>query len=497
MVRNIAFTNVSVVPMDSERVLANHTVIVRDGTIAALGPTARTPIPDRAEVIDGSGAHLLPGLADMHVHLSFDPDPAHLWLYLAQGVTTVRNFNAAPEHIAWRDAIARSEMDGPTILSSGPGILGLPPGEEYLGYVNGAAVAVPAALALPVALWGATRRGLSRRSLLLGTAGYVGASAVASTGAQIAKPVATSTVLPRETQTFVADEREARRAVRAQVDRGYDVLKLHAYLTAGALLAAVDEAQAYGLYTVAHLADTTTSDATRDALMSGLREVAHIEEFNHFAGIMNVPPAMDPARIAEAALLAQERGVRTGTTLVTIDTILALNEDIETTLARSEYAVVRPEVLRAWRREGRGVGQSVSWLREVGVPYYRAMTRALVEAGAPLTAGTDVGVEGIVPGASLHRELELLMSYGGLSAFEAIATATREAAAAATAMGREGRWGTVAPRNRADLILVTGNPLDNVRHLRQRTGVMVRGDWMSQVELDARVTDLVGTYDTT
>lgn len=64
-----AFTSVNVIPMDRERVLANQTVIVRDGRIAEIGPADKVKVPEGAQRIDGRGKYLLPGLADMHVHI--------------------------------------------------------------------------------------------------------------------------------------------------------------------------------------------------------------------------------------------------------------------------------------------------------------------------------------------------------------------------------------------------------------------------------------------
>src|SRR6266513_64505 len=64
----IAFVNVNVVPMDSERVIADQTVLVKGGLITAIGPAQKVKVPAAALRIDGRGKYLMPGLADMHVH---------------------------------------------------------------------------------------------------------------------------------------------------------------------------------------------------------------------------------------------------------------------------------------------------------------------------------------------------------------------------------------------------------------------------------------------
>ncbi|MCP4201770.1 MAG: hypothetical protein GY769_07540, partial [bacterium] len=93
-----AFVNVSVIPMDTERVRPNHTVVVKGELIAAVGPAGEIVIPTGAKIIDGGSAFLMPGLADMHAHLNLDRSPDFMRLFLAEGVTTVRNLNALPRH---------------------------------------------------------------------------------------------------------------------------------------------------------------------------------------------------------------------------------------------------------------------------------------------------------------------------------------------------------------------------------------------------------------
>ena len=99
-----AFVHVTVVPMDSERLLPDQTVLVRGERIAALGASASLPVPAGARVIEGRGKYLMPGLAEMHAHLTREEDLA---LYLARGVTTVRNMWGTPMHLAWRERIAK------------------------------------------------------------------------------------------------------------------------------------------------------------------------------------------------------------------------------------------------------------------------------------------------------------------------------------------------------------------------------------------------------
>jgi imidazolonepropionase-like amidohydrolase len=120
----IAFERVNVVRMDRDAVLDDQTVVVRGGRIELIGPAARTGIPAGATRIDGRGRYLMPALADMHVQLS--PNSwrirRELALYVAHGVTMVRNVDGRSPHLRWRERVRRGEALGPTIVTCGPPI---------------------------------------------------------------------------------------------------------------------------------------------------------------------------------------------------------------------------------------------------------------------------------------------------------------------------------------------------------------------------------------
>ena len=127
--QTVIFENVNVIPMDRERVLEGQTVVVRDGRITQIGPAAGTPAPAGATRVDGSGKYLMPGLTEMHGHLTANylPDAAKadvLYLYVANGVTTVRAMLGNPEAITTRDAIAKGTLLGPKLYVAGPALNG-------------------------------------------------------------------------------------------------------------------------------------------------------------------------------------------------------------------------------------------------------------------------------------------------------------------------------------------------------------------------------------
>src|SRR5262245_7597524 len=113
----VAFVHANVVPMDADRILRDQTVIVSGGKIEAVGPSSKTAIPAGARRIDAAGGYLMPGLADMHVHVYA---PEELTLYAVNGVTSVFNLNGRPAHLVMRRRIAAGELFGPTLYSVGP-----------------------------------------------------------------------------------------------------------------------------------------------------------------------------------------------------------------------------------------------------------------------------------------------------------------------------------------------------------------------------------------
>ena len=119
-----AFVGVNVLPMTDEVVLENQTVVVSDGRISFIGSVDEVEIPEGAEQIDGTGKYLMPGLAEMHGHIP-GPDNRQyakdvLFLYISNGVTTVRNMAGHPYHLELRERINNGELVGPTIFAASP-----------------------------------------------------------------------------------------------------------------------------------------------------------------------------------------------------------------------------------------------------------------------------------------------------------------------------------------------------------------------------------------
>lgn len=116
------FENVALIPMTHEAVLEDRAVAVRDRKIVSILPQARAHTVRAAQRIDGRGHYLMPALADMHVHVEGDPE-RDFALYLANGITTVRNMSARDyDHLRIRSDVETGQLVGPRYLVSGPSL---------------------------------------------------------------------------------------------------------------------------------------------------------------------------------------------------------------------------------------------------------------------------------------------------------------------------------------------------------------------------------------
>lgn len=125
--REIVFTSVTVVPMDSERIIENQMVIVNDGKVMAIGKKLR--YGKDALVIDAKGKYLIPGLAEMHAHVppndNLESHKEVLFLFAANGITTIRGMLGHPSHLTLRSKVNTGEVFGPRFYTTGPSFNGL------------------------------------------------------------------------------------------------------------------------------------------------------------------------------------------------------------------------------------------------------------------------------------------------------------------------------------------------------------------------------------
>ena len=123
----VAFINANAIPMTTETVVKQQTVIVENGRIVTIDDVDTVPVPEDAVVIDGTDRFLIPGLAEMHAHVpgasSSDLD-RYFTLFVANGVTTVRGMLGQPSHLALREELLSGRVFGPRLITSGPSLNG-------------------------------------------------------------------------------------------------------------------------------------------------------------------------------------------------------------------------------------------------------------------------------------------------------------------------------------------------------------------------------------
>jgi len=125
--REIVIKSVNIIPMDKEQVLANQTIVIKEGKISAIGPKVK--YGKNALIIDGTGKYLIPGLAEMHAHVppidDLTPMKEVLFLFAANGITTIRGMLGHPKHLELRTKINTGEILGPHFYTTGPSFNGL------------------------------------------------------------------------------------------------------------------------------------------------------------------------------------------------------------------------------------------------------------------------------------------------------------------------------------------------------------------------------------
>jgi hypothetical protein len=399
--QTIAIENVNVIPMDRERVLANHVVVVTNGKISAVGPRGSVTIPRSARRIDGRGGFLVPGLADFHVHVRLRTD---LGAYLPYGVTTIADMGGPDRVRAWRDSIRAGRAIGP---------------EVFVGRFTD----------------GAGRPG--------GVEGVEG----------------------------------ARSAVARADSLGFDFIKVYNSLTAEQFDAIMQEARQRGIAVVGH---GVRAVGLERGFAAGQAMVVHGEEYFY----TELRRSVDTANIPRVVAFTRQHGAYVMPNLSAYEAMTlqwGKPEVLEQFLQRPEAKLMPRYWVDDWRsrdyvqRRGSIAPQN---------DFLKKLTLALHRAGVPLLTGTDSpGIPGMVAGASIHDDLRLLVQ-SGLTPYEALLAATRNAGEfAAKHFATSEGFGVIAPGNRADLVLVERNPLQDIAALRQPIAIMARGNWLDRNQL--------------
>jgi imidazolonepropionase-like amidohydrolase len=431
----VAFENVSVIPMDRQRILERQTVVIRNGRIAQIGAATQVKPPAGAVRVDGSGKFLIPGLAEMHGHLPA-PNASRelvehmLFLYVANGVTTVRGMQGNPAALERRAAVASGTMLGPRLY-----VAGAPFGGN--------------AKTVEIATQMVREQKAAGYDLLKITEGASPAvyDAIVKTANEVGIDFA----------GHVPNDVGVRRAIAA---RQKSIDHLDNYIEA----LEADNSPLTG-------ADPKTR--ARD-----------------------LPFHVDERKIPELARLTSQAGVFNSSTMACWETFH--NEETGEAIRdrMPELRFMPRSTVEQWVKTknaslqpdarvflGLGVGGKTG---PRVIELRRKLLKALRDAGAPIILGTDSPQSFSVPGFSIHREMQV-MTAAGLTPFEILQSGTRNVALYFNTLKDTG---TVEQGKRADLLLLEANPLQDVANVKRRAGVVVAGRWIPESEIQQRLEKL-------
>lgn len=391
----VLIRNATLLPMAEGQpaVVEAQAIVLRGDTILWVGPDREHPPTPAATVVDARGKYVMPGLVDMHVHMA----ESHLPLFLANGVTTVRELNGSGTHLALRRRIADGELVGPRMFVSSPLLTG---------------------------------RSWSVRHVIV--------------------PAPDS----------------ARTLVESLAAEGYDWVKIYDDLSAETYAALVETARAEGIPITGHIPEAVGLEG----VLAAGQDLEHVEKIT-WATVGMRP---DPDRIPAVVDAVSAAGVRLTATLWSQRIMTAAGTfEYDSLFARPEVRFVS-EGTRGWwsslRRpqphrqdpEGRGA-RLHAWQRDLVI--------ALHAAGVPILLGTDTPNPLLVPGFSVHDEIAALID-AGMPVLDVLRSGT---SVAGEALGLPGELGVIQPGARADLILLSGNPLADPSHLRKPEVVIAGG----------------------
>lgn len=420
------FRNISVIPMDQERVLEKQDVLVSEGKILAIGETGNVPYNDDATLIDGTGKFLLPGLAEMHAHVppidDIEPMTEVLSLFLANGVTTIRGMLGHPRHLELREKINSGEILGPHFYTTGPSFNGntVKTAEEGAQKVRDQKAAGYDYLKL--------HPGLTPETF----------GAIASTANEVGIPFV----------GHVSFDVGIQRAI----DAGYS--------------------------SIDHM------DGFVEALVPNIEKIG--EEGNGLFGIYSSPMA-DTTRIPQIIQGLKEHNIWMVPTQALAERWMSPIEG-SVFLNAPEMKYMKQETLDNWGNakmsllsDKRFDSQKV----ENYIELRRKLIRDCQEAGVGILLGSDAPQIFNVPGFSIHHELKYLVD-AGLTPYEALQTGTSNVA---KYLGKD-KAGVIQAGAVSDLVVLNANPLEDISNTTSIESVMIGEQYLPKDSLASMLSKL-------
>ncbi len=433
--QTLTITHATLVDVTDGQLRPDTTVVIHGRRIASVA--AHGPAPPTGKVVDAHGRFLIPGLWDMHTHVFFDHTAANgndlvLPLFVAFGITGIRDMGSALDPVlAARGAIAAHRLLGPRMVVSGP-------------MLDGAKSSYKAAIPI--------------------TTPATGRNAVDMLHTRGVDFIKVQSGIPRDAYFAIADQ-----AHRDHIDfEGHVPDSIRA-----------SEAISSGQRTFEHLIGIfEASSPNEDTFLSG-----SYGDPQHTKTVAKLLSTYDPAREQRIIDLIAGHHVWQCPTLFwergqwLVDNI-DFHQDPDLAFAPHSWSTT------LWPSMQKGIAASLDTdplaIRQRFVEHELGIVRRLHLAGVPFLAGTDTpaGVD-VIPGISLHRELERLVA-AGFTPLQALQTATINPA---LFLHREADLGTVDPHKLADLLLLDRNPLENISNTRSISGVILDGQFLPQEKI--------------
>jgi len=243
-----------------------------------------------------------------------------------------------------------------------------------------------------------------------------------------------------------------------------------------------------GLPTNGHIPAELTLEHVLEA---GQNHIVHVEEVTRMA-----QGDFSPEQIENFARIISDTDTWVSPTLITSRTILALFDDHENAMSKPEMRYAQHPMQQAFMSFLLGTYMQMpeehrQGIRESFEQFGRPFTKALQDKGVKMMTGTDAGLPALVPGFALHEELEELVS-AGLTPYQALRASTTNPYEFLDELEDAG---TVEVGKRANLVLLEANPLENISNTQQIAGVMIQDRWLSKVEIQEGLEELITYYD--
>lgn len=373
-----------------------------------------------ARVVEGRGRFLIPGLWDAHVHLSV-ADEATLGVLVANGVTSVRDMGGELDLLdGWRARIERGELIGPRIFRAGPTVDGPKPGVPF--------------------------------------------------------------------RLTVTNAEEGSAAVTRLRELGVDFIKIHNAVPRDAFFALAAEAQRQGFPFAGHVPMTVEPAEAAEAGQHSVEHIVTLIEGTFSARFPNETAAFEamPQWLEDEVPALARTFAKHGTwfvpTIVAYELRARRGDLADHPDPRSRYAT--PPLKRYWDEafpaSPRDRDPETRARRARFVEIGQGMIRRMHEAGVSIAVGSDLAGRDVLPGFSVHDEIALLVA-SGLTPMEALRAGTSEAARLLSASDT---LGIIAPGKAADLVLLDGDPLADVKNVGRISAVILRGKLLERADLD-------------